>query len=108
MEHCFLTYDITSHLKSKEIPHELFNSVKPDIVFTQNKKKYAIEIETGKVYTKNRQKFNEKVKTLKEEYGDNWCFVVTNRNLSSLYSKFGKTFTRKNFLKQSEKWLKKH
>ena len=41
-EHFFLTYNITEYLKSKNIPFQLFNSVKPDIVFTNNGKKITI------------------------------------------------------------------
>ena len=106
-EHFFLTYNITEYLKSKNIPFQLFNSVKPDIVFTNNGKECAIEIETGKVYTKDKKKFKEKVRTLKENYGDNWFFVVTNRDIAPTYNKFGKTFTRKTFIKQFEKWCKR-
>jgi len=71
-------------------------------------KKYAIEVETGNVYTKNKKKFYAKVETLKKEYGDNWFFVVTNRDFASTYNRFGKTFTRKTFLKQYQKWLQKN
>ncbi len=95
-------------MKSSNINFELFNSVKPDIVFKVNGKNFAIEVETGKVYAKDRKKFNAKVKSLKENYGENWIFVVTNENLSSIYNKFGKTFTRTTFIKQFKKWLKKH
>jgi len=106
IEHCFLTFNIAEYLKSKKIAYELFNSVKPDIVFTINGKKYAIEIETGKVYSKDKKKFNEKVKTLKKDYGNNWFFVVTDWNLVSNYSKFGKTFSKRNFIKKFERFIK--
>jgi len=107
-EHFFLTYDIAEHLKSLEIPFQLFNSVKPDIVFQINGKDFAIEIETGKVYASDKKKFNEKVKALKQEYGDNWFFVLTNRNLYDNYAKFGKTYTKKSILNQLNRILKEN
>ncbi|MDO8564211.1 MAG: ATP-binding protein [Nanoarchaeota archaeon] len=108
IEHCFLTHNIAEHLKSKNIPFELYNSVKPDIIFTINDKKYAIEIETGKVYAKDKKKFHEKVKTLNKEYGDNWFFVLTNRNVYTSYSQFGKTYTKKSILTQLNKIITNH
>ncbi|KKS24220.1 MAG: hypothetical protein UU81_C0010G0003 [Microgenomates group bacterium GW2011_GWC1_41_8] len=48
-----------------------------------------------------------KVVLLKNEFGDNWFFVVTNKEFARFYNKFGKTFTRKTFIKQFEKWSKK-
>jgi hypothetical protein len=33
----------------EQVPFELFNSVKPDIVFKIGGKEYAVEVETGKV-----------------------------------------------------------
>lgn len=108
IEHCFLTFNIAEYLKAKNIPFEIYNSVKPDIVFTINEKNFAVEIETGKVYTKDKKKFNEKVKTLKENYGDNWFFVITNRKFYSSYSKFGKTYTKKSILNQLNRIIKEH
>jgi hypothetical protein len=108
IEHCFLTFNIAEYLKSSNINFELFNSVKPDIVFKVNGKDYAIEVETGKVYSKDKKKFEAKIKSLNENYGKRWAFTVTNENLSPTYNQFGKTFTRTNFLKQFRKWLKKH
>jgi hypothetical protein len=103
-EHCFLTFDVSEYLKSKTDKLELFTSVRPDIVFELNGKKYAVEIETGKVLASDRNKFLRKVNSLKSEFGKNWFFVVTNRNLSPTYNNFGKTFTRKIFIKQFDKW----
>ena len=105
-EHFFLTYNLADYLESKGLKPQLFNSVKPDIVFTMSGKEYAIEIETGKVYSKDRKKFNEKVKSLKENYGDNWFFVLTDKNYISPYKKFGKTYTKRNILNKLEGLLK--
>jgi conjugal transfer ATP-binding protein TraC len=96
--HCFMTYDIANYLKKFTKKVELFVTAKPDVVFEINGKKYAIEVETGKVLTKDKKKLIEKVKTLNEEYGMNWFFVVTNRNFYPKYKKFGETFTKKSIL----------
>jgi len=108
IEHCFLVYNIAEYLKSKKIPFEIYNSVKPDIVFTLKSKNFAIEIETGKVYAKDRKKFMAKVKNLKDNYGENWFFVITNRNYYSTYRKFGKTYTKKSIVNKIKELLEKH
>lgn len=108
VEHCFLTFNIAEYLKTKNIPYELYNSVKPDIIFTINGKNFAVEIETGKVYTKDKKKFNEKVKTLKENYGDNWFFALTNRNHYKFYNKFGKTYTKLSIISELNRIIKEH
>lgn len=92
--HCFMTYDLAEHIKKYSNKVELFATAKPDITFDVNGKKYAIEVETGKVLTKDRKKLIEKVKNLNRDYGENWFFVVTNRNFYSKYKKYGDTFTK--------------
>ena len=63
-------------------------ALKPDVVFQVNGKNHAIEVETGSVY-RDKKKFEGKLNLLKNNYGKNWFFVVTDRNLSSKYSRFG-------------------
>jgi sRNA-binding protein len=92
-QHFFLVNDIAEYIKKFPCKVETFNTAKPDIVFEINKKKYAIEIETGKVI-KDKKKFGEKVKSLKKNYGKKWFFVVTDWNLQKKYSKFGETYTK--------------
>jgi len=99
-QHFFMIYDIANYLKKFTKKVQLFETKKPDIIFEINKKKYAIEVETGKVYTKDKKKFLAKVNSLKKDYGDNWFFVMTNRNYLSKYSKFGKTYDRRNIAKK--------
>jgi hypothetical protein len=79
----------------------------PDIIFELKNRKVAIEVETGKNLSNNRKQFLEKVEWLNENFGDNWFFVVTNRDLVKKYKKFGKTFTRKNIIKAIERYVKK-
>lgn len=106
VEHCFLVYNITEYLKSKKIKFQLFNSVKPDVEIKINNKKIALEIETGKVFKKDKKKFYKKVKSLNQNYGKNWFFIVTDWNLAPIYSKFGKTLTKRNFIKKFENHIK--
>lgn len=93
-QHFFLTFDIVNYLKKFTDKIWIFQTKKPDIVFEINNKKYAIEIETGKVYRYAKKQLIEKVKQLNKEFGKNWFFVVTNRNFYHNYNKFGKTYTK--------------
>jgi conjugal transfer ATP-binding protein TraC len=93
-QHFFLTCDIANYLKKFTSKVELFVTKKPDIVFTINNKKYAVEIETGKI--KDNKKLKEKAFLLNKEYGNNWFFVVTDKNLVSKYSQLGRTFEKRN------------
>jgi len=94
--HFFLTFDIMNYLKKFTDKVWAFQTKKPDIVFEVDKKKYAVEVETGSVYKKDKKKLLEKVKTLNREYGKNWFFVVTDRNLVKKYSELGETFEKRN------------
>ncbi len=103
--HCFLTYDIAEYIKKFTDKVWLYETIKPDIVFEVDNKKYAIEIETGKVI-KDKRKIENKIKLLNEEYGENWFFVVTNRNLDSQYANLGKTYNKRNITKKLTEVLK--
>jgi type IV secretory pathway VirB4 component len=92
--HFFLTYDIANYLRKFTDKVELFETTKPDIIFEINNAKYAVEVETGKIYTKDKKKLQAKVDTLNKEYGQNWFFVVTDKNFYPEYSKFGQTYTK--------------
>jgi len=107
-EHFFLTFDIAEYLKSIADKVELFGSVRPDIVFEIKGKKYAVEVETGKLLTHNKKQLLNKIKILKKEFGKNWFFVVTNRKFYPAYIKFGKTYTKKSIFNQLNKLLNKH
>lgn len=87
LTHLFVTYDIADYLESKGIKTEMFTTKKPDIVFEIDKKKCAIEVETGSVLTKIKN-MKEKVNLLNKNY-DKWFFVITNRNKLKDYKKFG-------------------
>ena len=95
-QHFFLTFDIADYLKKFTNKMQIFQTKKPDIVFEINNKKYPVEIETGTLYKRDKKKLLEKVKTLNEEYGKNWFFVVTDRNFAPKYSELGETFEKRN------------
>jgi len=92
-QHFFLVCDITGYIRKFTDKVQTFNTKKPDIVFEINDREYAIEVETGKVI-KDKKKFSEKVRSLKKDYGENWFFVLTNRRLFKIYSKYGQTYTK--------------
>ncbi len=89
LNHLFFVYDIAEFLEKKKIKFELYTTRMPDIVFGINGKTIAIEVETGTVLS-NMKKFREKLFLLNRNYGKNWHFVVTNRNLIKKYRKLGK------------------
>jgi hypothetical protein len=95
-QHFFLIKAITNYLKGQGFEVWNYKTVKPDIIFEFKNRKIVIEIETGKNLRNNRRQFLAKVRSLYENYGYDWFFVVTNRNLVKKYKKYGRTFTRKN------------
>jgi type IV secretory pathway VirB4 component len=105
--HFFLVQDIKRFLEKNKIPVQIYQTVKPDLVFEVNKKKYAIEVETGKVMH-DRKRLEKKVKLLKEEYGDNWFFAVTDKNFAPSYKKLGETFDLRCLKHKLSKMIKVH
>jgi hypothetical protein len=93
--HIILVKEIVDYLMrfTKEI--ETYRTTMPDIVFTCNEIKYAIEVETG-TNLRDNPKIKNKIRLLKERFGKNWFFFVTNRNLEKEYAKFGKVSTKRN------------
>ena len=105
LQHCFLTNEIYHYIKKITNKVKMFHSAKPDIVFqAADGLDYAIEVETGKSYRNAIKKLREKVKLLRQNYGDNWFFVVTNRNLVKKYKKLGTTYEKRNIIKAID-WL---
>jgi len=72
---------------------KLYQTVRPDIVFTVRGEQWAVEIETGKNRT---EMVEEKAINLSKTYGDKWFFVLVNsRRHKEKYAKWGKTYSRK-------------
>jgi len=109
IQHFFLIMDISNYLKKLNFDVKLFITTKPDIIFKLNEKEIAIEVETGKVLKNNKKGLIEKVEMLNKNYA-NWFFILTNRNLTKKYKKYGevvdkrylKGYLEKLFMKDAE------
>jgi len=102
--HGILVFEIANYLKKyHNLKFKTYLSRKPDIVIEIGEKKWAIEVETGIVLKKNKKQFLEKLESLKFNYGRGWFFVITDRNLIKSYRRYGKTFTKRNIIKQLDK-----
>ncbi len=77
-----------------------------DITFEVKYKIYAFEIEKGSLLTKKKE-LRRKVSLLNNKYGQNWYFIVTNRDLAKKYREYGKVTTRMGVCKIIEKLIKK-
>ncbi len=105
LNHCFVVFDIANFLESKGVQVSLFVTKKPDLVFELNSRKFAVEVETGKVIKKKRPELIKKVNLLKKEY-DEWFFVVSDKKLVQKYRSLGKTIEKRYLLNYLEKILK--
>lgn len=101
--HLFLTHNISEFLEKNGIETQLFVTKKPDIVFEIRGKRFAIEIETGSIFSKI-SRMKEKLKVL-ENY-DKWFFVVTDRNKVKKYKKFGDAVDKRYVKSRLDKLIK--
>jgi len=101
--HLFLTKNISEFLEKNGIGVELYVTKKPDIVFKIHGKLYAIEIETGSIFSKI-ERMKEKLKVL-DKY-DKWFFVVTDRSKVKKYKKFGDAVDKRYVKPRLEKLVK--
>lgn len=102
--HGILVFELADYLKRvHRLNVKTYLSRKPDIVFESGGEKWAIEVETGVIFRKNKQQFIDKVETLKYIYKKRWFFVITDRNMLKTYRRYGKTFTKRNVLKKIDK-----
>jgi len=92
-EHIFFVHIIAEYLRQQTNKVRLFETTKPDIVFSANGQWYAIEVETG-VHSKDKPRLKAKVKMLNEVYGQRWFFVVTSSDRRRSYRRFGRSVTR--------------
>ena len=101
--HLFLTKNISEFLEKNGIETQLFITKKPDIVFEIKGKRFAIEIETGSIFSKI-SRMKEKLKVL-ENY-DKWFFVVTDRNKVRKYKKYGDAVDKRYVKARLDKLIK--
>jgi len=76
-----------------------------DLTFEVKYKIYAFEIEKGSLLTK-KKRLRDKVSILNNKYGQNWYFIVTNRDLAKKYREYGKVTSRMGVRKIIEKLIK--
>jgi hypothetical protein len=101
--HLFLTHNISEFLEKNGIETELFVTKKPDIVFQIKNKKYAIEVETGSIFSKI-SRMKEKLEVLGNY--DKWFFVVTDRNKVKKYKKYGDVVDKRYVKSRLDKLVK--
>ena len=101
--HLFLTHNISEFLEKEGIETQLFVTKKPDIVFEICGKRFAIEIETGSIFSKI-SRMKEKLEVL-ENY-DKWFFVVTDRNKVKKYKKYGDAVDKRYVKSRLDKLVK--
>jgi len=101
--HLFLVHNISEFLEKNGIETELFITKKPDIVFNIKNKRYAIEVETGSIFSKI-SRMKEKLEVLKDY--DKWFFVVTDRNKVRKYKKYGDSVDKRYIKSRLDKLVK--
>jgi hypothetical protein len=75
--HTFLVHNIKQEIEKYTKNIEINITEKPDIVFElPNKRKYAIEVETGTMLT-NKKQLSRKINDLQLQYKNNWKIVVS-------------------------------
>ena len=95
--HLFLVKALEFYLKKFTKDVKTYQTLKPDIIFDVNGRKYAIEVETGIRLLKNKKTFQEKVSNLYEKYGSKrWFFVLTSMEHLDKYQNYQKTYTKEN------------
>jgi len=101
--HLYLVKHIAEYLEKNGIETELYITKKPDIVFQIESKRYAIEVETGSIFSKI-SRMKEKLEVL-ENY-DKWFFVVTDRNKVKKYKKYGDAVDKRYVKSRLDKLIK--
>jgi len=104
-KHIILVKEIMDYLRRFTKDIETYRTTMPDIIFTCNEIRYAIEVETGSIL-KDKSKIKNKVELCNNRFGKKWFFFVTNRNLEKEYAKFGRVSTKRNIKLIIEKIFK--
>lgn len=104
--HIFLVWSVQRLLKDyPEITNiQQHDTRDADLTFNIDRKKYAIEIETGSLLKKKDQ-LNKKIEFLKRKYKKRWRILVSNRDSMKHYKKFGWCTQRKDMRKNLEKLI---
>lgn len=104
--HWFLCYRIAEYLRQFTEKVKMYETNKPDVVFRAGDgRKIAIEVETGTTLKKVPKQLHAKVERLNKEFGNNWFFVVTHKDLYWKYKKLGDTITRKHVQEKLHEYI---
>ncbi len=88
LEHTFLVENIKEEIQKYTKKVKVYLTKKPDILFTNSKgKEIAIEVESGKGFSKHKKRLKEKFQALEEEYGKRIFIVITEKNLRDKYNR---------------------
>ena len=99
--HVFLVWNACQLLRKAGIKNiQTFETVKPDIIFTKNKRKFAVEVETGTALKRDKKRIAVKAQTNNKEYGkNNWFFLTALSRQVKQYKKYGKSMSRNQFVR---------
>jgi conjugal transfer ATP-binding protein TraC len=96
VEHFFLIKQIEEYVKQYTDNVILYETKDADLVFEINNIKVALEIETGKRIRNGKVRdFDIKIQNLNKKYKGHWYIVIVNWKDKEIYSKYGKTISRK-------------
>jgi len=106
-QHMIWVYEISNYLKKFTQRIATPRTAKADVVFEVKGKRYGVEIETGKLLTKDKSKIERKVELLKKDHGKNWFFFVTNLHFKKRYKQYGPTFDNRGIRRKISTLFKK-
>lgn len=86
LDHTFLVQNIKQELQKHTKEVQVYITTKPDIIFKNKKgQEIAIEVETGKGFSKHRNRLKEKFYEAKKEYGNRLFIVLTSKDYRKHY-----------------------
>lgn len=97
VQHVFVVWLISDFIRDFTSDIEIRDTVGADIIFESPIGEFAVEIETGYTLKHNKKALMRKINKLNERFDNNWCFVVTTKEVRRQYQRLGRTFTRLNF-----------
>lgn len=97
LRHIFLVHNIVEEIKKYTKQVEVFQEVRPDIIFKDRKgKEIAIEVETGDGFDKHKKRFQEKIFRLDKEFPGRWHLILTDAKIKQKYQIYGEEMLTRN------------
>jgi len=96
LEHAFFCYTVEDEVKNFTKEVQLHTSDGPDVVFTINDKRFAIDVETGSNEKRNPIMLRKRFNNYREWYHQ-FFILVTRKKLKYRYAKYGPVVTRATF-----------